>query len=821
MIPFITKLSDWKIFKPDINLNFQDILGGQTEKLLGLALLSRNIDSRAKAFDFMASDLEDMASPFLMKNMEKAADLFLEAEKKVGKIRIFGDYDADGVTAVACLVKFIRKLGLSVDYFIPNRLENGYGISAEGVDSASEAGISLAIAVDCGISDIFQIERLKERGIKTIILDHHTLPPFLPKADAIVNPMDPECGYHNKPMAGVGVAFKFIQAVSEKKDLPFPYEYLIPAAIGSIGDLMPLLHENRIIVKNAIDLFKDVRKTWPGIFVILQSLSLKDITPKTIGFSICPKLNAPGRIGDASCAVNLLLSDNVEQAEKYYDTLLILNKKRQKIEEKMRKAILFRLQDSPDIKERKVLVEYGEDCHAGVLGITAAKLVDTFNMPVFLIALKNGIGRGSARAAAGYNIYKMLEENQDLLDAYGGHAQAGGFSIKEENIPLLRERLKDAQPDDFFEDSNKYQCAGKVDFSDLTEESIEQLEQLRPFGKDNERPFFYFDSVEFMNMTKAAKNTLIATLRQDDSRFKGIAFGQFACASLLKPDVFKYGIIASPYINEYNGIKTVELEISSVIMHSDQADLSFGGKQSDCRGAPGNPALIDAGNISPRIKYLKKTAESSKCAALVRTQKQIDALNAALGDEYSDNVSILLIRNIEKSEDCEDLIFFHPPPSFSFFRNKPCCQAKRLHFLFGHNEIECERQFFKNAVPDLLSVFKTAELLENCPLPLNYEKKIAWIADKTKLGHVKIKLILSFLREKSIYVNHERYSKSRFDITENEIVSSKTFAAFKRQFEEFNEIAEVYSDSFENFSKVILSQIRRYAEDSFGACEAI
>ncbi len=791
MIPFITSISEWSIFKTSKEEIDNYLKGINIKRPLKQSLMRREIKDIKDYEDFLSDDLSKLLNPFLLKDMDKAIDIFLRSFKNGEKIRIFGDYDADGITATSILVRFIKELGGNVDYSIPNRLEDGYGISDEGLNSAKTDGISLAITVDCGISEMKKITEMKKQGLSVIISDHHTVPKELPPADAIINPMNPQCNYPCKYLSGVGIAFKFICAVCQKLNKPFPKKYLIPTAVGLIGDLMPAKDEVRIILKNAISIINAGNNDWKGIESLINYSTTSKVTSRTIGYSICPKINASGRIGDASISVKLLLSQTEEEADNYLNELIEMNKTRQKIEEKMRKTILFKLQDSGDLINSNVIAEAGDYLHVGVLGITASKLAETFKMPVFLCALTNGIGRGSARAYGGYNIHSILEKNSDILESYGGHVQAGGFSIKEENFPIFKERIKNEEPE---KEADKFISDGEMSFSELTLEATEELLKLEPYGKDNEEPVFLFKNVKFTEIKKASKNTLIATIEQNGIELKGIAFGKAELADSIKIDDLKYDIFAYPYVNEFNGTKSVNLELSS-ILQAEQVVNSIIEEKIKLPEKTNAPIISDSSKVINKMKYLKYLSNISNCLVLVRTKAvQKTILDAVKGT----NTKVKFIKDIDQKDIFDDIIFFHPPATFDLFSISIFKKAKRIHFLFSEEDIENEKQFYKKALPSINSITKIFNILKDNK-NIDKEKILELITSNENINYAHGCFALELLSENEMLKEEE--------ITLDFIKSSDIFSRLQVQSKKFLKLAEIYYDSFEKFSNIVLKYI--------------
>ena len=646
-------------------------------ELLAEFLISRGFSSFEDISLYIAPSPDKLYSPWLLKDMDKALELISKTKGK--KARVLGDYDADGVTSTAILVSFLNELGIETDYYIPHRIDEGYGISPQALASIVEDKISLALTVDCGISSFNEIAFLTSHGVDTIILDHHEPPEKIPLAGAVIDPKQKDCLYPFKQLAGVGVVFKLLQAISEKLKLPFPTKYLPIVTIGTVADIMPLIDENRIITKAGLSLFDDLSSEWPGLDLLCKKCCYSKITPKEIAFSIAPKMNSAGRMGHAKQATELLLSENDENSQELLKTLLELNKLRQKTEEKIRSEIIFSLSDRPEISKAKILVIDGP-WHSGVIGITAAKLSDLFSIPVFVIAVSGEYAKGSARGIDGYDIHKILENNKDILEDYGGHYGAGGFSIKTEKISALRERIKNLEIGELIGNSTvKYDFESS--FKALNLKNVRELELTEPHGEANLPPLLFFKSVKIESCQIVGKQGhLKMKLSQNGVVQKAIFFKKADILKNINAEEFLYDIIATPKVETYNGNTSISLEIKSIVMpeepkHKTALNENF-------------PDILDSRNIRNRVSYIKKVAlESESVTVLVSTPSQKKTLDLLLcAPEFQElNLTcaplISIFNNINTLSDCSDIILFSLPETIEHFKSSIYKNAKRIHLL--------------------------------------------------------------------------------------------------------------------------------------------
>jgi single-stranded-DNA-specific exonuclease len=396
--------------------------------------VQRGFDSAEKANSFFFSSLKDQHDPFLMNGMSKAVERVLTALERYEKILVYGDYDVDGTTGAALLYMFFRKLGANVEFYIPDRLKEGYGISSAGVEFASASGVTLLVSVDCGVAAGREIEYASSKGIDTIVCDHHEVEET-PNAVAVLDPIKPGCEYPFKFLSGCGVAYKFAKAVSMKlgkQDLPD--EYLDLVAIAAAADVVPLVGENRILVQagfNAIAL-----QPRAGIKALLESsrVDVRRLTTGQVSFNIAPRINAVGRLGDAKRAVELLITDNADVAEEFAGILDNENSHRKLLDEKTFNEAFEMASRMMAQGDRNSLVLHSDEWHPGVVGIVASRIVETFYRPTIMLATVDGVVRGSARSVAGYDIFAAIRECSDLLTQFGGHKVAAGLALPPENL---------------------------------------------------------------------------------------------------------------------------------------------------------------------------------------------------------------------------------------------------------------------------------------------------------------------------------------------------------------------------------------------------
>ncbi len=503
-------------------------------------LWQRGYKTPENAASFICKEDSIFHDPYLMKDMEKACQRIMLARDRNEKVMIYGDYDVDGVTSVAVLYLYLSSLGLQVDYHIPGRLSEGYGINRGAVDKIVEDGYTLMITVDTGITADAEISYSLEKGLETVVTDHHECHGDIPKnACAVVNPKRPDCTYPFEELAGVGVVFKLIFALEIKRvgDINTAMrnvfnEYSDLVAIGTIADVMPLNDENRLIVSAGLK--KLELDTRVGLQALLCSGSAnqprpKRITSSTVGFALAPKLNAAGRLSDASIACSLLLSKSEDEALRLADELCNINTDRRSEENVITAEAIAMMEEGYDFEKYPVIVLAKENWHHGVIGIVASRITDKYGLPAILVSFdENGVGKGSGRSIKGLNLVDALSYCEDLLEKYGGHELAAGLTVTKENLDSFREKINEYAKKEFriTEDSEYIGVDLELGENDITVEQAEELYLLEPYGTANPSPLFVMKDacVESVMGIGADKHTRF-NLSKNGHSFCGVYFG--------------------------------------------------------------------------------------------------------------------------------------------------------------------------------------------------------------------------------------------------------------------------------------------------------
>ena len=521
-------------------------------------LAARGIKSQDEADRFLNPSLSDLHDPFLLDGMQRTVDLLKAAIVEGKTILVYGDYDADGVCAASILMETLHDLGASLAYRIPSRHTEGYGLNAEAIREIAQKA-QVLITVDCGVSNVEEVALAKELGLTVIITDHHQPPEVLPDADVVMDPLlgDYPCPY----LCGAGVALKICQALQGMAGVE---KRLDLAAIATVADVVPLLGENRIIVREGLARIET--STRPGLKALLSvSATQPPLSADDLGFRIGPRLNAAGRLGDAKLAVHLLLTPDPAKAENIAAMLEEANRTRQRFEREMTGEALTQLSLEALAVSHVILVS-GEDWNPGLIGLTASRLCERFHLPSIALSVHGDTAVGSCRSIPGINIYQMLQSCADLLVRYGGHEQAAGLTVKTENIPLLRERLEkvisEAAPEETFLPSMEYDLT--VPFRTWTRDSMVWLSRLEPTGCGNPAPLFLLEGAEVQAIRRVGKDgshLKLTVIDEDLSIVEAIAFSQ---GDVADESPQKLDLLYRPVLNDFRGRTTIEAQVYSI-----------------------------------------------------------------------------------------------------------------------------------------------------------------------------------------------------------------------------------------------------------------
>ena len=486
-------------------------------KLLAKILVNRKIIEEKQIQMFLNPTRNDFYDPFLLPDMEIAVERIIKAIKNKEKVVIYGDYDVDGITSTTVLKQFLAERGLDAGYHIPNRLEEGYGLNKQAIEDIINQKYTLMITVDCGISGIEEVEYCNKLGIDTIITDHHEQLEELPKALAIIDAKRKDNKYPFRGLAGCGVVFKLIQAISIKLGLDDKeyLKYLDIVCVGTISDIVPLVDENRVIAKLGLMLIAQTKNI--GLKTLLMESGYKKLDSNTISFGIAPRINACGRMGFQNEALNLFLTNNIQEARDITTKLNKFNSQRQAKEKEIFEQALLEL-EKENIDNLNSIVLCGDNWHHGVIGIVASKIAEKFFKPTILICFEGEIGKGSGRSLPGFDLHEALVRSSEYLEKYGGHEMAVGVSLKKNMYNDFKEKFEEiAIEQDIKDIIPVIKIDGVITSKDINKETVKELEKLEPFGEKNKTPIFVYKNLKIDSIRALSGGKHLKLILKDDN----------------------------------------------------------------------------------------------------------------------------------------------------------------------------------------------------------------------------------------------------------------------------------------------------------------
>ena len=543
------------IYKMNHKWNYQPPSQEQTEAAKALAketginpvlcklLLERGITSAAEAKRFFRPQLSELHDPFLMKDMSIAVERLNQAMGKKERILVYGDYDVDGTTAVALVYKFLQQFYSNIDYYIPDRYNEGYGVSVKGVDYAYETGVKLIIVLDCGIKAVEEIAYAKEKGIDYIICDHHVPDDVLPPAVAILNAKRPDATYPYEHLSGCGVGFKFMQAFALNNGIEFnqltPLLDLVAVSVAS--DIVPIMGENRVLTYHGLKQLNSNPSVGLKAIIDICGLSEKEITVGDIVFKIGPRINASGRIQNGKEAVELLIEKDFSSALEKANLINQYNETRKDLDKTMTEEANHIVDSLEGLADRRTIVIYNEAWHKGVIGIVASRLTEIYYRPAVVLTRTDNLATGSARSVSGFDVYKAIENCRDLLENFGGHTYAAGLSMKVENVEEFTHRFETYVSEHILPEQTSavIDIDAEIDFRDITPKFHADLKKFNPFGPDNHKPVFCTHNVYDYGTSKVVGRDqehikLELVDNKSNNVMNGIAFGQSSQARYIK-----------------------------------------------------------------------------------------------------------------------------------------------------------------------------------------------------------------------------------------------------------------------------------------------
>ncbi len=542
--------------------------------LIADILSARGISDENEARRFLYSTVRDLYDPFLLEGMETTVKRIQTAIANYEQIVIYGDYDVDGITSISVLLKYFKHIGYPVQYYIPNRLEEGYGVNEDAVVKIAEEGTDLLLTVDCGITSVHEAQVAKSVGMDLIITDHHECQSDLPECYAIINPKQPSCSYPFDMLAGVGIAFKLVQGLMGDDFFEFIDEVIDIAALGTVADVAPISDENRIITKFGLERLNETESQGLKALIEVAGVEGKTINTGHIGFTLAPRINAAGRIGTPHLGVELLTTDDPAQASKIASELNVLNEKRQSIEKEILEEAQQYISEHINLAEELVIVVRGEQWHTGIIGIVASRIAEQYYRPTVILNVEDGVAKGSARSVGKFSIFDAMSSCKALFSKFGGHEQAAGVSMPMENV------------DDFVKQVNDYARAhlaerdlipvlkvdGHIHGRDISYKLLDDLELLEPFGLSNPKPQFVIESlqVDKVSMIGKEKNHLKMIVHDQNRVFDSLCFG---CEDKFEFVTHKdqVNMVATLDRNSFRGVETIQLMIKDMRKYDTQS----------------------------------------------------------------------------------------------------------------------------------------------------------------------------------------------------------------------------------------------------------
>jgi single-stranded-DNA-specific exonuclease len=532
-------------------------------------LAIRGISSFEDAKQFFRPSLNELYDPFLMKDMDRASERLSLAIRSNEKVLVYGDYDVDGTTATAIVYSFLKEFGVEVDYYIPHRFKEGYGINPEGVQYAHEMGAQVIVSVDCGITAIEEAEEIKALGIDLIICDHHTVGAALPNAYAVLDPKREDCSYPFDGLSGAGVGFKLVQATLARLGLPakVAYEYLDLLAVSIASDIVPIIDENRILMWAGLERLRTKPRVGIQALMDLIRVPQTELDTKKIVFSIGPRINAAGRMGDASTAVKLLIAKDEPEANLMARELEGINAKRRNTDTTTMNEAVEQIEEQLNMDRISALVLFNPDWHLGVIGIVASRLVDQYHRPAIMLSEVDGKIKGSARSIRGFNIYEAIRECEDLLEQFGGHEHAAGLTLKDGALKEFRKRMNSKAVEELSGSSFEAELLvdAEINLAEIDGKFWKLLHQFQPFGPANTKPLFTSKGLRTVGVpTIVGNGHLKLRLKQEGSPiFDAIGFNMHDLMPIVRGGE-KFDIAYELEENTWNGNTSIQIHLRDV-----------------------------------------------------------------------------------------------------------------------------------------------------------------------------------------------------------------------------------------------------------------
>jgi single-stranded-DNA-specific exonuclease len=558
------------VIKPDGDKEIVDGLANELSVSTKIAnmLVQRGITTYKKAKQFFRPSLDDLPDPFLMQDMHKAVERLQNALKNNERILIYGDYDVDGTTSVALVFSFLRQLHNNIDYYVPDRYAEGYGISFKGVDYAVENNISLIIALDCGIKAIDKIAYANENNIDFIICDHHTPGEKIPDAHAVLDPKRVDCAYPYKELSGCGVGFKLLQALTISNELSKErlWRYLDLVAVSIASDIVKITGENRVLAYFGLKQLNKSPRTGLKALIVNSNLENKDISISDVVFKIGPQINAAGRIESGKSAVKLLIEEDEDYAKQLSAKITEHNQTRKELDRHITEEALAMIHEREELQQKKSTVLFKEDWHKGVIGIVASRLIENYYKPTIVLTESKGLATGSARSVDGFDLYAAIDACSELLENFGGHKHAAGLTMKIENIEKFTDKFEKFVQSTITEEQlvPKINIDQQIKLSDITPKFYRIMKQFAPFGPGNMSPIYVTQNVQDAGYSRIVGQTRehvkFDIVDEENYRMDGIGFFMEDLFSIVESGKL-FNICYSVEENEFNGKVSLQMRV--------------------------------------------------------------------------------------------------------------------------------------------------------------------------------------------------------------------------------------------------------------------
>lgn len=557
-------IKKWEYYQTNENEVEEIKNDNNISELLAKVLINRGIKEKDEISKFLYPKIEDLNDPFLLNDMNIAVDRILLAKDRGEKVTVYGDYDVDGITSIAVMVKFFRELGINIEYYLPSRLEEGYGLNNDALLKIKNNGTDLLITVDCGISAYNEVEYAKSLGMEVIVTDHHECPEVLPDTIAVIDPKRPDNTYPFNALAGVGVTFKLIQAISLKLELDRKkyLKYLDIVCLGTVADIVPLVNENRVIVKYGLMLVRETKNI--GLRALIKLSGYNKIDSSLISFGLAPRINACGRMGKADLALELLLTNDITEAENIASELNNINKERQEVEKHIMDDAVKIIEEGK-LYEDDVIVVGKEGWHHGVIGIVASKITEMYYKPSILVCFEDGVGKGSGRSVEGFDLHKALNACINDLSRFGGHEMAIGLTINQSSFENFRKNINEYAKNVIDKDKvPTIKVDSEINADMISLDKLSELEILEPYGEANPMPIFVYKNIRVEGIRLLSNDRHLKLMLKDGSAiFDAIAFNmgdrQYSFKVGDKIDVLHY-----LDINRFNNLEKVQLNVKDI-----------------------------------------------------------------------------------------------------------------------------------------------------------------------------------------------------------------------------------------------------------------